>query len=307
MVRGVGPAMWIFQQFPAMQAIALKMPPWLAPRLSEPLGQVISMQMHCAKQIEDTRRRMASGSFNKNERPNIFTELLDPEKQDGWPVPSTWDLKDECFSLLAAAADTTGNAMTIAAYRVMDKPTIYARLRNELIDAFPADNFPLKFTELEKLPYLTGVVKEGIRLSFGVIGRLPRVVPLGGATFNGHFLPEGNIVSMSSWLMHRNPDIFPDPMLFNPDRWLDPVDFRKCDSHIVAFGKGSRQCVGMPLAYAELYIAIGSLFRRFDQLQVHETTQKDLVYDDYFSSYNLPGKRWLKAVGPEMNEERKLS
>ena len=50
----------------------------------------------------------------------------------------------------------------------------------------------------------TAVIKEGLRLSFGVVGRLPRVVPSGGATLQGYFIPEGYIVGMSSWLMVRH-------------------------------------------------------------------------------------------------------
>lgn len=51
---------------------------------------------------------------------------------------------------------------------------------------------------------------------------------------------------MSSWLMHRNEDAFPDPMKFDPSRWLHPEDARRLDHYMVPFGKGSRQCVGMP-------------------------------------------------------------
>jgi cytochrome P450 len=90
------------------------------------------------------------------------------------------------------------------------------------------------------------VIKEALRLSFGVIGRLPRVVPHPGETFSGYFVPGGTIVGMSSWLMHRNPDVFPDPMKFDPDRWLNHEDFRRLERHMVPFGRGARQCVGMP-------------------------------------------------------------
>jgi cytochrome P450 len=51
---------------------------------------------------------------------------------------------------------------------------------------------------------------------------------------------------MSAWMMHRNPEVFPDPMKYDPTRWLDPVTFRKLDSNIMTFGGGSRACVGMP-------------------------------------------------------------
>lgn len=297
MVRGIGPAMWAFQQFPSLQALALKMPPWLAPKLSEPLGQVIGLQMTCVKQIEAVRSHIKNGTLNKSDRPTIFNDLLDAEKQDGWAVPSTWELKDEVYSVLAAAADTTGNAMTIAAYNVLKDPSISSKLRTELLQAFPNTNTGLKFVDLERLPYLTGVVKEGVRLSFGVIGRLPRIVPEGGVSFHGHYVPEGYAVGMSSWLMHRNPEVFSDPMKFDPDRWTDPATYRKLDSNIVAFGKGSRQCVGMPLAYAEVYVTIGTLFRTFDSLSIFETTDQDLDYDDFFSSYHVYGKKWFKAVG----------
>lgn len=51
---------------------------------------------------------------------------------------------------------------------------------------------------------------------------------------------------MSSWLMHRNPDIFPEPMKFEPERWLNLEDARRLDHHMVPFGRGRTMCVGMP-------------------------------------------------------------
>jgi hypothetical protein len=100
------------------------------------------------------------------------------------------------------------------------------------------------------------------RLSFGVPGRLPRVVPEPGETFNGYFLPGGvceysslctcmltraqSVVSMSSWISQRNEEIFPDPMKFDPTRWLDVKAAWKQDNYMMPFGGGSRMCVGMP-------------------------------------------------------------
>ncbi|GME38129.1 Benzoate 4-monooxygenase cytochrome p450 protein [Neofusicoccum parvum] len=293
LVRGIGAAMWVFQQLPSLQRLALKTPPWLAPYLSEPLGQVTKLQM-----IEEVKERLADGKLNQT-RPTIFSELLNPKNNDGLPIPTSWQLKDECYSMLAAAADTTGNALSTACYHTLAGREIYARLRDELVAKFPDSNQTLSFVALEKLPYLTGVIKEGLRLSFGVPGRLPRVTPEGGATFNGYFVPEGTIVGMSSWLMHRNEDVFPDPMKFDPARWLNPENSRRLDRYLVAFGKGSRQCVGMPLAYCELYVTLGTFFRRFSdmELEVFETTPEDLELEDFFSSYYVAGKKWFKAVG----------
>jgi cytochrome P450 len=156
-IHGAGPALWVFQQFPSLQAAALMMPPWLAPYLSEALGMVMSMQQECVKQVEDVKKRMKTEKFAE-ERPTIFSTLLsEKDKPDGYRIPSTMDLKDEAYSVLAAAADTTGNAMTVAAFNVMRTPQIYQKLVQELEKAFPDSNAELSFTELERLPYLVSL------------------------------------------------------------------------------------------------------------------------------------------------------
>ena len=69
-------------------------------------------------------------------------------------IPTVENLKDEAFSILAAAADTTGNGMTVAAYNVVNDPAIYKRLTKELDAEFPDADARLDFVSLEKLPYL---------------------------------------------------------------------------------------------------------------------------------------------------------
>lgn len=69
-------------------------------------------------------------------------------------VPTVDDLTDEAYIIIAAAADTTGNAMTIATYNVVRNPTIYSRLSTELKESFPDPDADMDFVALEKLPYL---------------------------------------------------------------------------------------------------------------------------------------------------------
>jgi cytochrome P450 len=157
MVREVEPALWAFQQFPSLQAAALKMPPWLAPYLSEPLGHVICMQQECLKQVEEVKQRMTVDKYFE-ERPTIFSTLLsEDDKPDGYCVPPTTDLKDEAYTILVAAADTAGNAMTVAAFNIMRNPPIYQRLAQELEKAFADAKAELRFVELERLPYLASL------------------------------------------------------------------------------------------------------------------------------------------------------
>ena len=99
---------------------------------------------------------MDDGELKTNMRPTIFSELL-KSKADGYTVPTSHGLTDDAYSILAAAADTTGNTMTIAAFNVMSNRRVYDSLRNELLEAFPDPDATLNFAILEKLPYLVDI------------------------------------------------------------------------------------------------------------------------------------------------------
>lgn len=89
-------------------------------------------------------------------------------------------------------------------------------------------------------------------------------------------------------------------MNFDPERWLQGSEQTwRLNRNMVPFGRGTRQCVGMNLAYAELYIMLGTFFRRFPRgLGVWKTTPDTMTdYEDFFSSYHPYSKReeWFKA------------
>ncbi|KAL4782495.1 cytochrome P450 [Aspergillus varians] len=282
--RDMGPAIWFFQQFPAVQRLALSIPYWLAKRFSEPLARMMFQHQNSRGQILRVKDSVEKGE--KTSRATIFHQLLRPDTVEGYTVPTVDELSDEAHAVLGAAADTTGNALTIAAYNVVRNPDIYARVSTELKNTFSDPGSSMDFVTLERLPYLTGVIKEGLRLSFGVPGRLPRVVPSSGAAFNGYHVPPGTVVSMSTWMMHHNENLFPDAERFNPERWLDPTRAKLLERYLFSFGKGSRQCAGMPLAYCELYVTLGRVFRQFDNLKTPARSREEMLYDDYFSSYH---------------------
>jgi cytochrome P450 len=190
------------------------------------------------------KQQIAQGQY-KSTRKTLFHQLLDPAATEGHVVPDVEDLTDEAFTILSAAADTTGNAMAMTIYYIISNPEIYHTLTTELEKAFPSSTAKLDYATLEKLPYLTAVIKEGLRLSFGIPGRLPRMIEAQDLVLNGYIIPRGTNVGMSSWMMHRNPKIFPNPDTFLPERWLDPANTAKLEKFFVAFGKGSRSCIGM--------------------------------------------------------------
>ncbi|MCJ1357751.1 MAG: hypothetical protein MMC33_007747 [Icmadophila ericetorum] len=294
MIRDLAPRIWILQQFPFVLPLSKSIPPALAKRMSANLAAFLVVKDNCEDEIRKIKKRVEAQE-KMPARKTIFHQLLSPNATDGHVVPSVDDLIDEAFTFIGAATDTTGGALAVATYHAVSNAAIYQSLVAELKKAFPNPNAKLDFQTLERLPYLvfnpslgesiTAVIKEGLRLSFGVPGRLPRVTPEGGAVFNGYSVPEGTVVGMSSWMMHRDPSIFPSPESFDPDRWTNPATAGKLEKYLVAFGKGGRQCLGMTLAYSELYITLGTIFRHFENLKACEMSSEDWEFDDFFGLY----------------------
>lgn len=120
---------------------------------------------------------------------------------------------------------------------------------------------------LENLPYLVAVVKEALRLGDGVITRLQRVSPEKPILFIDRFgsgkeylIPPQTPVGMTSLLVHQDESIFPDAKSFIPERWIENPGLSR---FLLSFSKGSRNCLGINLAYSEIYLCLAAIFRRF--------------------------------------------
>ena len=97
--------------------------------------------------------------------------------------------------------------------------------------------------------------------------------------------------------MHRNPDAFPSPDTFDPTRWTDPNTVRAREKCLVTFSRGSRACIGQNLAMCELYVTLGNLFRRFENLKAFDVGTEDMTHVDYFSAFHPKGSRSFRVVG----------
>ena len=101
---------------------------------------------------------------------------------------------------------------------------------------------------------------------------------------------------MTSVHMHDHPDIFPDPRTWKPERWLEADNFVRLDKYLVPFSKGTRACLGMNLASAEIYLAIASVFRQFD-LDLYHTTRDDIeTVHDFFNPAPRVGVKGLRVL-----------
>lgn len=101
---------------------------------------------------------------------------------------------DACNANSRRGTGTTALSLTTAIYHLVARPALWKELQALLLERFGSDAQP-DVVELEKLPLFEGMIKEALRVGAPARGRHPRVVPAGGWTYQGHFLPEGVCVS----------------------------------------------------------------------------------------------------------------
>ncbi|OAP57865.1 hypothetical protein AYL99_08603 [Fonsecaea erecta] len=231
----------------------------------------------CGIKVKRIMQEGGSGSSY----PTVFDAWAKPNEKRTF-TPTLRQLTADAFTFHGAGTDTTAHALTTATWGLINNNESRKKLRAELKAAIPNPNSEhlVSSIVLENLPYLRAVVKESLRMSMGVPGRMGRVVPEGGAVLCQQQIPAGTGVTSVCYCYHFDPTHFPAPNEFRPERWLGP-DSAQLETRLIAFSRGPRSCIGINLAYAELYLNLAYVFRKFD-LAAFETTARDMEWKDNF-------------------------
>jgi cytochrome P450 len=233
---------WTSRAFPTISAAMMALPETVAERLfSIP---ILVFVRKCGANVDSYLSQRKSKS-NAKGASDVLERPLDPTSAKGHKVPEAKELTDEALVLLTAGNDTVSNAMILGLYEVLNAPVVQGKIVRELFAAGLDLDHDFIYEQVRNLPYLTAVVKEIIRFTNPIPGRLPRVVPSQGYQLRGNSLAPGTIVHTSAYLLNRHTSAWGDDSYkFNPSRWLaeDTTDLDKC---MASFQRGSRQCLGI--------------------------------------------------------------
>jgi cytochrome P450 len=235
-------------------------PPETAMKMSPPSAGMIKFQMMLVEQIQALLNNPERTLAELPHEMSLYHRLMDPATYVDGKAPDVSGLHEEAKALLFAGADTVGNTLMIGTHHLLHDLAALRNLKTELNEAWPVLDQPPKLSQLEKLPYLDAVIKESLRLSYGVVSGLLRIVPTEGAQISGVDVPAGvghvcfdlsaladlsspqTTVSIGHTFVHNNATIFPEPSRFRPERWLENSDL---DKWLVAFSRGPRSCLGI--------------------------------------------------------------
>ncbi|KAI1332885.1 cytochrome P450 [Xylariaceae sp. FL0255] len=264
-----------YRIFPSFMAVARKIPHSILSHLSSHVGNALKLNAMIVKTARSwalTHRgkpqQEKEGIAGSRSR-SLFTVISNSSAPD--EEKTAVRMSQEGVEMFMAAY-TPGRVMMTGMYYLHAYPHVLQKLRNELSQVNPDPSVDLSFSVINTLPYLRAVLKEILRLTFPVGTRLPLLCrePI---EFQGWSIPAQTGISVNHRDLLMDPEVFPKPLKFNPERWLDsehPIDEKRYN---IPFGKGARGCPSKEFATQFIQLTLATLVQRFD------FEMGDTVYD----------------------------
>ena len=191
-----------------------------------------------------------------------FLDILLLARDSEGNALSEQEVLDEVETFMFEGHDTTASAISWCLYNLARFPHIQARARREVDEVLGPDaQAHVQWEDFNRLPYLTQCIKESMRLHPPVpIVTRKLEKPL---TIDGRTAPPGMVVDIAIWNIHHNPQVWPDPLKYDPDRFT-PDKVKEMDPHaFLPFSAGPRNCIGQNFAMHEIKTVVARVLHRF--------------------------------------------
>ncbi|MBB2910321.1 cytochrome P450 [Streptosporangium becharense] len=190
---------------------------------------------------------------------HLLALLLNTVDADTGERMTDRQLRDETVTLFAAGYETTAVTLSFAFHLMAQYPEAAQRMRDE-VDTVLGRRRP-GFGDLAALPYTRNVLLEAVRL-YSPAYYLTRTA-VGEDEIDGFRIPAGRQVLIATYLIHHHPEVWPDPLRFDPDRFTPQRSEGRHKQALMAFGAGQRQCIGKEFALTEAHLVLARAVQRY--------------------------------------------
>ncbi|KAI8321112.1 putative cytochrome P450 monooxygenase [Martensiomyces pterosporus] len=262
------------------------------------LTRKLWQSLHSIARFSDaaTERRRELLRTCQIEKPSdILQTMLDAIDPETKARLTKAEITAENVLLLMAGSDTTSLTMTWTMHYLMLYPDVYRRVVDEVRSAFPHDHLITYAEGRARLPYLEACIYESMRIRGASSLFLPRTVPKGGGTFQGHFIPEGAQVGVSIAGLNHNTDVWDNPRRFIPERFISDETAKQ---KVMTFSSGVRVCPGRNLAWMEMTTILANVLKDYDlELPANSAFGPDRL-DEHGNPVPIPDFNAI-TVGPK--------
>ncbi|PWA63224.1 cytochrome P450 [Artemisia annua] len=243
------------------------------------------------KHINNRLEVRATRSSDAPSSTNDLTDLLLDMCESEIPSISLDDMRVLLFDLFIAGTETTSSTLEWAMAELIRNPEKMSKAQSELKELMGNQDGPVDESNISRLPYLQAVVKETLRLHPPVTFLVPHRA-ISDVKVRGYMIPKDAQVLCNMWAMGQDSNVWPNPHMFEPERFLDvKIDYKGQDFEYIPFGTGRRMCPGLPLAHRMLHLMLGSLIHNFDWKIEGGVRPQDMDMTDKFGftlQKNLP-------------------
>ncbi|GFR44797.1 hypothetical protein Agub_g6132, partial [Astrephomene gubernaculifera] len=236
-----------------------------APQLRQLAEAVRVMRGEMLGVIQERRAALAS---DQSSHDDLLQALLTATDDAGASLTDE-ELWEDVHDIMGAGHETTATTTAALLYCIAAHPAVRQRVEAELQGVL--DGRPPSFDDLERLPYLQACAKEVMRL-YPAIPVFPREALREDVLPSGHAINAGDVVFMSSYALGRNPDLWDQPLTFNPDRFSPEAEAAQHRFQWLPFGAGPRMCLGASFAQMSVVLMAAVLLQRFSFTPLHPNT-----------------------------------
>ncbi len=239
---------------------------WPTPANRRAAAAMDELYAVCDKIVGERRSGLAGGpgdasgsSSGSGSGEDLLTLLAAAGSADDAEFDVT-ELRDQVLIFLLAGHETTATSLAFALHLLARHPEEQRRAREEITRVL-GDRTP-EAADLDRLPYLTQVLKETMRLypAAPVIGRNA----VAATEVDGYAIPAGANVILAPWVTHRHPLHWPDPDRFDPERFTSEAEASRPRYAWFPFGGGPRACIGQHFSMLESVIALAMILRAYE-------------------------------------------
>ena len=224
-------------------------------------GKHLKFRRH-KRRLDNLLNSLVEERKASSEKQHDFLQmLLDARYEDTGEPMSQRQLLDELVTIFSAGHETSANGLTFILYQLSQSPEVVERLRAEINKVLGEDGWP-DYEDIGKLTYTRMVIEEGMRLYPPVwtIGRYAR----DDDEWQGNTIAKNTVVIFYIYNLHRHPDLWENPEVFDPGRFAPQQIRSRPKMHYLPFGAGPRMCIGNHFAMVEMILLLSTLIREFD-------------------------------------------